>query len=418
MGAEMLKQEPSGFGVKKLIGLLSGLIGIASWQPCQPQARVAKCLTLAAVVSSIAVLMGRKGGEDLSRFGNAASTRTKASGESDVETRKNQDETREDEPVSQPGRDCSPGGSRERERELKPWMQPSPKLSALRSPITHVGLGTDLPWELNRFQTPPTGSDRWECLGVGLGGGEWWVRVLKKSRVRSFHPLHRGTPMSIGRLSATRVTVAFSRGNPREMWKRTVVTDDWIENRNADLEGHYEWCGYAFFYAKFGTSQEGGIGTQGRHDFQPGPLPPAGSVAPTQGYGGSNPVSSRAKQRGQKALEQKNHLKVEDGITYDGAGISACDTESIEGGEMTGYDLRFFGCGRRGEIDLDPGREARDRAQGSQDGIPPEADQLPVWMGIETPGPQQRGHESEPESVSDDSFELIADGRRKNLPEA
>ena len=126
MGAEMLKQEPSGFGVKKLIGLLSGLIGIASWQPCQPQARVAKCLTLAAVVSSIAVLMGRKGGEDLSRFGNAASTRTKASGESDVETRKNQDETREDEPVSQPGRDCSPGGSRERERELKPWMQPSP----------------------------------------------------------------------------------------------------------------------------------------------------------------------------------------------------------------------------------------------------------------------------------------------------
>ena len=292
------------------------------------------------------------------------------------------------------------------------------QLSALRSPITHVGLGTDLPWELNRFQTPPTGSDRWECLGVGLGGGEWWVRVLKKSRVRSFHPLHRGTPMSIGRLSATRVTVAFSRGNPREMWKRTVVTDDWIENRNADLEGHYEWCGYAFFYAKFGTSQEGGIGTQGRHDFQPGPLPPAGSVAPTQGYGGSNPVSSRAKQRGQKALEQKNHLKVEDGITYDGAGISACDTESIEGGEMTGYDLRFFGCGRRGEIDLDPGREARDRAQGSQDGIPPEADQLPVWMGIETPGPQQRGHESEPESVSDDSFELIADGRRKNLPEA
>ena len=114
---------------------------------------VAKCLTLAAVVSSVAVLMGRKGGEDLSTFGDAASTRTKASGESDVETRKDQDEAREDEPVSQPGRDCSPGGSRGRELGLKPWMQPPPKLSALKSPITHVGLGTDLPWELNRFQT-------------------------------------------------------------------------------------------------------------------------------------------------------------------------------------------------------------------------------------------------------------------------
>ena len=221
---------------------------------------------------------------------------------------------------------------------------------------------------------------------MGLGRGEWWARVLKKPRVRSFHPLHRGTPMSIGRLSATRVTVAFSRGNPREVWKRNLVTDDWIKNRNCDLEGHYEWCGYAFFYVKFGASQEGGTGTQDRHDFQPGPLPPPGSVAPLQGYGGSHPENSRARQRGRKALEQDEHLTVEDAVTYDGRGISACGSENIEGGRMTGYELRLHGRERRGEADQDPDQEARSWAQVSEDGdpLPLEADQWPVWMGIAT----------------------------------
>ena len=118
------------------------------------------------------------------------------------------------------------------------------RMCAMKAP-PHVGLGTGEPWELARFTSPPTGNDRWECLGCGSASGEWWVRVLKKSRVRQFHPLHRGTPMSIGRLSPTRITVAFSRGSTREAWVRKLSIDDWVENRNSDLKGCYEWCGYS-----------------------------------------------------------------------------------------------------------------------------------------------------------------------------
>ena len=222
-----------------------------------------------------------------------------------------------------------------------------------------------------RFGTPPTGTDRWECLGVGLGGGEWWVRVLRKPRVRTFHPLHRGTPMSVARLSATRVTVAFSRGNPREVWKRVVVTDDWMENRGSDVEGLHEWCGYAFFYVKFEALPEGRAGNLDRRDDRPGPLPPPGSVSAIRGYGGSNPESSRAAQRGRKALQGSENAE-EEGVTYGGRGISACDIESIEGGKMTGYELRLQGREHRGEMGGDPGQltENAPQAAGSSDSPP------------------------------------------------
>ena len=390
--------------LKKLVALLSGLIGVACWQPVQELAKVAKCVTVAAVAASIACLMGGKGREDLSKSCDPALAWTKASKESSVEKRKIQEGTREDEPVLTIGRDTSPTGSLGRDRLRKPWMQQLPHLSALRAPVRHVGLGTDLPWELMRFQSPPTGTDRWECLGVGLGGGEWWVRVVKKSRVRAYHPLHRGTPMSIGRLSATRVTVTFSRGNPREVWRRTVVTDDWIENRNCDVHGIYEWCGYAFFYMKFGPSREGGSETQERHDFSPGPTPSPGSVAPTGGYGNFHPGASRAAQRGQAALPRDGQLEIDEGTTYDGTGFSARGSDFTEGGRMTGYDLRLHGCGRTGEVNLDPGREAREQAHASEDSLPPEADQLPVWMGIATEVGFPPGLHDPDDSTSDGSF--------------
>ena len=161
--AASINAMEDGSRVKKLIRLVSRLVGVACWQPVQEHARVAKCVTIAAVASSIACLMSKEG--------VPAPAWTKASRESGVERRENQDGTRED------GRDTSPTGSLGRERTRKPWMQQPPKMSALRAPVMHVGLGTDLPRELMRFQTPPTGNDRWECLGVGLGGGEWWVSL-------------------------------------------------------------------------------------------------------------------------------------------------------------------------------------------------------------------------------------------------
>ena len=66
-GASPVKVMESCAQVKRLIGLLSGLIGISCWQPANAIAKVAKNVTIAAVASSVAWLMGRKGGEDLTR---------------------------------------------------------------------------------------------------------------------------------------------------------------------------------------------------------------------------------------------------------------------------------------------------------------------------------------------------------------
>lgn len=46
-----------------------------------------------------------------------------------------------------------------------PWLADGGRLCALKAPDQHRGLPTDSPWQLQRFQTPPTGADRWECLG-------------------------------------------------------------------------------------------------------------------------------------------------------------------------------------------------------------------------------------------------------------
>ncbi|CAK9036004.1 unnamed protein product [Durusdinium trenchii] len=71
--------------VKRLIGLLSGLIGISCWQPVDAVAKVAKSVTIAAVASSVAWLMGRKGGDDPKKDGEPAFARTGASKEGSKE---------------------------------------------------------------------------------------------------------------------------------------------------------------------------------------------------------------------------------------------------------------------------------------------------------------------------------------------
>ena len=158
------------------------------------------------------------------------------------------------------------------------------------------------------------------------------------------------------------------------------------------------------FSMKFGPSREGGSGTQERHDFSPGPRPSPGSVAPAGGYGNFHPGASRAAQRGQAALQQDGQLEIDEGTTYDGMGFSARGSDFVEGGRMTGYDLRLHGCGRRGEVNLDPGREAREQAHASEDSLPPETDQLPTWMGIATEVGPPPGLGDPDDSGSDGSF--------------
>ena len=98
--------------------------------------------------------------------------------------------------------------------------------------------------------------------------------------------------MAIGSPSSTRITVAFSRGNPREVWKRKVVSDSWVENRNCDLDGIYEWCGYAFFYVKFGPQDGGEAGDD--------------PAARTQG-----PIPRRDRCRRFEAMEARNPIGLE-----------------------------------------------------------------------------------------------------------
>ena len=194
--------------------------------------------------------------------------------------------------------------------------------------------------------------------------------------------------------------MAFSRRDAREIWKRRVVTDNWVENRNCDLEGIHEWCGYTFFYVKFGPQHEDPAGrTQG-------PIPPPGSVSSIRGYGSTEAHRSRAGERGRSVMHAEGRAADGDGTAYDGSAISARGSVSLEGGPMTGYELRLQGCEQRGELEVDSGQAAWTQSL-TWEGLL----QLPCWMGIATvPSPPPRLERHEEDSESDGSFEVMTSG--------
>ena len=203
-------------------------------------------------------------------------------------------------------------------------------------------------------------------------------------------------------------------------------TDDWIQNRGCDVAEHHKWCGYTFFYVKFEPSPHEKVGSQDQRDLSQGSVPLPGSGSSVQGYGGSNSGETRAKQRGQKALQQGDHRSLKQVATYDGGGLSARGSEFIESGQMSGYDLRVLGCERRGEVQATSGRDERSEQGllvGTQqqppeadqlpigERLPPEADQLPIWLSIQTkvqPPPKLQPSPKDPEDLeSDGSFEML-----------
>ena len=292
------------------------------------------------------------------------------------------------------------------------------KAPPTKPPPRHVGLGTDEPWELARFMSPPTGLDRWECLGCGTASGDWWVRVLKRPRVRQFHPLHRGTPVSIGRLSPTRITVVFSRGSTREAWRRRCIIDDWVENRNSDVRDCYEWCGYTFFFEKFGPEAgtvegERSLSSQAQMPLRPG----GGESQPHEGYGGDEGTSSHAVERGRKAVEALAGTSFQMSRAYDGTAIPARVNVTLEGVPASGYEARRLGGLRRGELGPptpsrveDPNEEAWKVSLESERFCPPQADDMPVWMGVKTPLGGSPGVNSDGEdSRSAGSFEFLGE---------
>jgi len=99
------------------------------------------------------------------------------------------------------------------------------------------------PWELQRFQVPPSlRSDKWDLSMEEYG---WCIKMHGKPRKRTFHPLHRSTPFMTTGIEATRYTVVFSANGARR-----VVRDDWPDSNNVLLDEPGPWRGYTFFQKK------------------------------------------------------------------------------------------------------------------------------------------------------------------------
>ena len=171
--------------------------------------------------------------------------------------------------------------------------------------------------------------------------------------------------MSIGRLSPTRITVVFSRGSAREAWRRRCIIDDWVENRNSDVRDCYEWCGYSFFFVKFGPETgtvegEGSLSSQAQLPLRPRTLPDCGGSQLREGYGGDDGTSSHAVERGRKAVEALTGTSFRMSRAYDGTAITARVNVTLEGVPASGYEARRLGCLRRGELGPSASSKAED----------------------------------------------------------
>ena len=83
-------------------------------------------------------------------------------------------------------------------------------------------------WDVEMFQTAPTGSDKWIT---------WWNGLLVRShgttRRRSFDPLHRSTPHSPEHLLKRRCTILFFGSGHTD---RQIRIDNWSETRPWQLD--------------------------------------------------------------------------------------------------------------------------------------------------------------------------------------
>lgn len=95
-------------------------------------------------------------------------------------------------------------------------------------------------WEEPRYQSPPNHrKDSW--LDVAMDRG-WLIRAHGSDRVRSFHPVHRGAPISVDDILKNRVTVAFdNEGN------RVVIKDRWATELGNVFTPKKVWRGWTFF---------------------------------------------------------------------------------------------------------------------------------------------------------------------------
>ena len=172
------------------------------------------------------------------------------------------------------------------------------------------------------------------------------------------------------------------------------------------------------FFVKFGPEDGIHEGVNSLPSEAQLPLRPGGGDPPVHEEDGKDGgVSSRAAERGRKAVEALTGTSFRMSRAYDGTAISARDNVTLEGVPASGYEARRLGCLKRGEIGPAASSKAEDLNEEawrvsleSERLSPPEADDLPIWMGVETPvvRPPGLSHDSE-DSRSAGSFELLGE---------
>ena len=125
----------------------------------------------------------------------------------------------------------------------------TPKIAAVR--MGHKGERDsdyeprELPelWEEKKFEEPPKyNKDEW--LDCWLEKG-WLVRSHGKSRIRRFHPVHKGIPIHVDNLEGGRVTIGFNN-----MGEKVTVKDRWTDAPTNHFCPKQSWKGWTFLRLK------------------------------------------------------------------------------------------------------------------------------------------------------------------------
>lgn len=69
---------------------------------------------------------------------------------------------------------------------------------------------TTVPWYLNKYSKPMTGSKDWWDMSMQAQG--WAIRVHATWRTRQFHPVHKLTPINTSQMMVERTTLRFDGG--------------------------------------------------------------------------------------------------------------------------------------------------------------------------------------------------------------
>ena len=440
----------------RLMAILGGIIGMAAWNPSQESHKVARCVTISALVAALAIWW-KKDTKDPTKTNGHLTVDSRAGapmGSESVETRKSRS-VRENEPTAREGL----GG-------LGPSLNGYTSAASracdhgVRLAALGARAGPEQPeervWEWFPFQLPPQGRDRWGRLRYG-----WWVRHHVKPRKRPFHPLHRMTPFNSASIRHQRVTVVWHHG------EKTVFYDDWRSGIGPVLPDQDQWVGYTFFREI--PSPDNSLGQTTTSTDPPtsssGPPPVDDTLEPPQRRATLDSVAENStgtpsseqvefptanvtwvrtevhsvRRTSSSSSSAPSQTSPSTRSSATGSTAAARGSDAIDAGVTLGYMGRLGGYLSRGEnLRSGPASSATESESEREDwrrnldvsstssvqghettlppGLPPlheHLDEVPQWMGIVSQlpvrprgVPGQSDHLRDPDSDSDGSYEV------------